>query len=465
MANNNIDQVVDVQISRDTVALDEADFNTLLFITNEQVFSERSRKYYSADQLIEDGFDSSGAAYAAALAYFSQSPKPTQMVIGKRTATAQTLEVTDAEVKNFQTYTITVSDGATSETATFTTGGTAEDDIAVGRTSIMDGLDTDMTANVTLVSQTLASDEISFTVPAGLTITLSNISVKLDAGTYEDIAVMITAQMAYDNLWYTVSMYSHIEADVLAMAVVIEAEYKLYVTSTQASEALVAIPEGQVAASDDIPGKLEELNYDRTACFYNAAADSKFIEVAVAGKKLTAVPGATTWMYTLLAGQASDNLSPSQSVILLGKNCNTYEDFAGTDMIREGTVASGEFIDVMRGSDELRNRIQIEVFRALVVAANGGSKISLTDDGVAQLTAIVETELRRSAENDFIQELVDVKDSAGKIKSVAGYVVEASLVSSLPANQRALRQAPDIRFAAVLAGAIHKVVVRGNLTV
>ena len=134
-------------------------------------------------------------------------------------------------------------------------------------------------------------------------------------------------------------------------------------------------------------------------------------------------------------------------------------------MIRQGTVSSGEFIDIMRGSDELRNRIQIEVFRALVVSANGGSKIALTDEGVATLMSIVNGELKRSADNNFVQAQVQVENDAGQIEVIIGYAVEADLVSSIPANQRAMRQAPDIRFSAILSGAIHKTIIRGVLSI
>ena len=125
---SNVDEIVDVQISRETLALEEADFNTLIFITNEQVFAERSRKYYSANDLITDGFAPNGEAHAAALAFFSQSPRPTQMIIGKRTATSQDLGVLDSDIKNNTTYLVTISDGTDTETATFTSSGTAEDD-------------------------------------------------------------------------------------------------------------------------------------------------------------------------------------------------------------------------------------------------------------------------------------------------------------------------------------------------
>jgi hypothetical protein len=363
----NIDQVVDVSISRNTLIVDTANFNTVLFMTDEEVFAERSRKYHSLDQLLADGFLETGHAYRAAKAFFSQSPRPSQITIGNQE-------------------------------------------------------------------------------------------------TGESFTQAIAAQVAYDNDWYVMTSYSHLEADVLEIASVIETMNKLYAFSTQAPESLVALAEP--AADDDVLGKVYELNYDRTFGIYNGDADNAFIEVAVCGKKLyNTVAGGTTWNFTVLSGQTVDSLSVSEGDIIRAKNGNTYEEISGINMIRQGTVASGEYIDVMRGSDELQSRIQTEVFRALVVTANGGSKIALTDQGVAQLIAIVEGEIKRSIENGFIKEFIEYKDDSGAIKVIDGYAIEADLVSSLTANQRASRQAPDIKFTAVIAGAIHKVAVRGVLSV
>lgn len=460
----DVNEIVDVQISRTTLALEEADFNTSLFITNEQVFAERSRKYYNATDLITDGFDANGEAHADALAFFSQKPKPTQMIVGKRTATSQDLGLVDSDIKNNTIYTVTISNGVLTESATATSSATAEDDLASARTSILAALDTDMTAEFSLATQTL-NIGVSITVPvaAGLTVVLDRVSIV--GGSYETITDMYSAQVGHDNGWYTIAMYTKAEVDVLELAGLVEADYKLYIMSSANAENKLVIADGDSAVTDDIAGKLNELNFDRSAAIFNAFADSSYIESALTGKKLTTVPGASTWMFSNLSGQIADNLSPTESATLLGKNCNTYEKYIGVDMIRQGTVASGEFIDVMRGADELRNRIQVEVFRALVVEANGGSKIALTDEGVATLIGIVNAELARSAGVNFIQSKVTIQNAAGQDEVIPGYAVEADLASSIPANQRALRYAPDIRFSAILSGAIHKTVIRGVLSV
>ncbi|NRA92778.1 MAG: DUF3383 family protein [Psychroserpens sp.] len=465
---NPINEIVDVQISRETLALDEADFNTMMFVTNEQVFAERSRKYYDDDDLIADGFSSNGSSYKAANAFFSQSPRPVQMVVSKRQATEVHFELLEADVKNSTEYKIVVTDNAgASLTAAFTSASDAEDDKAAAIANIYAGLETQATsAGITGLADATTHITLTINSTTNETVTISGgLQYVEDGGTYEDWATHKTAQEAYDNLWYVMTAYSHLEADQLAIANVIESEYKLYLTSSSNAANKLVIPSGSTATSGDIAGKLEELNYDRSAVIPKADADDKFIECAVCGKKLTSVPGATTWMYTVLNGQSADQLSASESQAIRAKNANVYENINGVAMLREGTVASGEFIDIMRGSDELRNRIQLEVFRALVVTANAGSKHALDDEDVASLVNIVESELQRSVENKFILGQVITENDAGQDEAVPGYFVETDLVSSLPANQRANRQAPDIRFAAKLSNAVHKSVIRGVLTV
>ena len=221
-----INEVVDVQISRNTLIVDTDNFKTVLFMTDESVFAERSRKYYSLEQMITDGFSDTGSAYKAAQGFFSQSPRPTQITI--------------AEKKGGESFT-----------------------------------------------------------------------------------EAITAQVAYDNDWYVFTSHSHVEADVLEIAAVIETMKKLYAVSTQAAESLVALADP--AADNDVLGKLVDLNLDRTFGIYNASADTKFIESAICGKKLyNTVPGGTTWKYTVLSGQTKDSLSVSESSIVRDKNGNTY---------------------------------------------------------------------------------------------------------------------------------------------
>ncbi len=465
---NKINEIVDVLISRETTVIDQASFNTALFFSPTVPFAEQSRDYTSPSAVIEDGFTASDPAYKAATAYFSQSPRPSKLTVGTAGVEDHDLTLVEADIVNSKDYevTITLADGNTS-TFTASAGASAEDNAAAEIELLMTSLETDINADPDIgavVTATLSGTDATATV--ALTASVSyytgsdDITVEyVFSGTWADV---FATQASYNNEFYAVTAWDHSEASVLALGAIVEAEIKIYGYSTQGAEALVTKTEP--AATGDTLGKMNDLNYERSFGLYNADADNSYIELALLGKKLTSVPGSTTWMYSELAGVVADSLSTSQSNIIRDKEGNVFENIAGVSMVREGTMASGEYIDVMRGSDDLQSRIQTEVFRKLVVTANGGSKVPLTDAGVAELIAIVETEIRRSIGNDFIVEFIETENAGGTVV-IPGYEISADPVSSLPANQRAQRQAPDIRFQAVLAGAIHKVVVRGSLAV
>ena len=465
---NKINEIVDVLISRETTVIDQASFNTALFFSPTVPFAEQSRNYTTPSTLIEDGFKASDPAYKAASAYFAQSPRPSQLTVGSAGVEDHDLTLVEADIVNNKDYdvTITLADGTTS-TFTVVAAANAEDDapaeIEVLMTALESAINADASINSVVtatLSGTGASATVAITAAESYYVGSDEVSVAYTmSATWADVYL---AQSNYNNGFYVVTAYDHSEATVLALGAVVEAESKIYGYSTQGAEALVAKTEP--AATGDVLGKMNDLNYDRSFGCYNADADNSYIELALAGKKLTSVPGSTTWMYSELAGIVADPLSVSQSQIVRAKEGNVYESIAGVSMVREGTMASGEFIDVMRGSDDLHSRIQTEVFRKLVVTANGGSKVPLTDAGVQELVSIVEVEIRRSIANDFIVESIET-ENAGQTVVIPGFEITADLVSSLPANQRAQRQAPDIRFQAVLAGAIHKVIIRGHLSV
>jgi hypothetical protein len=465
---NKINEIVDVQISRETTVIDQASFNTAIFFSPTVPFAEQSRDYTSPTALIEDGFKASDPAYKAASSYFAQSPRPSKLTVGSAGVEDHDLVLVEDDIVNSKDYEVTIklADG-TLKSYTETAGASAEDDKAAEIEILMTAFetainaDTDVNAVVTATATgTGATASVAITAAVSYYVSSDEVTVEYTfSGTW---AAVYASQVAYNNSFYVVSAWDHSETTVLALGAVIESETKLYGYSTQGAEALVAKVEP--AVTGDVLGKMEDLGYERSFGVYNADADNAYIELALAGKKLTSVPGSSTWMYTELRGVVADGLSTSESSIIRAKNGNVYENIAGVTMLREGTVASGEFIDVMHGSDDLHSRIQTEVFRKLVVTANGGSKVSLTDTGVAELTAIVEAEIRRSIANDFIVDSV-VTENNGQQVIIPGYEITADPVSSLPANQRAQRQAPDIRFQAVLAGAIHKVIIRGSLTV
>ncbi|KKK68435.1 hypothetical protein LCGC14_2944070, partial [marine sediment metagenome] len=159
------------------------------------------------------------------------------------------------------------------------------------------------------------------------------------------------------------------------------------------------------------------------------------------------LPGSVTWVYKPLIGATAYALTPTQRTNALGKYANIYTTTAGIDGTEEGRVASGEFIDVIRGTDQLRAWLQEYVFTALAEA----EKIPFTNDGIGILVAQMEAVFNRSVSQGIL-----VKNST---------VITIPLASSVSTSDKANRIAPNIPFTTLLAGAIHTVPLIGVVSV
>jgi hypothetical protein len=464
MAGNNLDLIVDVQVTRDVQPLTQVDFNAVLFVTDEQVFTDRFRQYSRAQDLITDGFSVDSPTYQAALTYFSQSPKPSQLAIGRRDASEVAITMSENQVVNSQDYTIVV--GGTSYT--HSASATSEDDKPQAIDDILNALqilvnaDTDVTG---VISGTLGATVLTITEDNDTTVAASHTNFGVAWTTQESWAAALTAIESVYCTWYAVATYDHTVAGCLAIASEVEAKSKLYFTSNSHADNLLAVPDLSTPTADDLLGQLEAFNYDRTAFVYSGTADDTFIEMALLGAKMTTIAGRTTWDLTPVKGVIADNITRTNITNLEAKGGNYFTNFGGIDYIRQGTVVSGEWIDTMRGSDNMASDMQIELVRIIATANKSGRKIPLTDKGVGVLIGGAESIMEIYVDRDFVKEYVQSTDSNGNVKVTAGYTVTAGLVGDLPSNQRAARVAPDLQVVAYLAGAVHKAKVLINLFV
>jgi len=282
MAGNNLDLIVDVQVTRDVQPLTSVDFNAVLFITDEQVFSERFRQYSRSEDLITDGFSADSPTYQAVLTYFSQSPKPAQVAVGRRDATEVDVSISVDQIVNSLNYTIVV--GGTPYTVA--AGATAEDDKPQAVSDILNALQLLVNADVNVtatIAGTLDSTVLTITEDVDTTLQISQTTFTIGWATQESWAAAFAAiNQVYCN-WYAVATYDHSVSGVLAVAAEVEAQAKLYFCSSSHAENLLAVPLMATPTSEDVLGQLNAFNYDRTAFTYSATADSTFIEMAYLG--------------------------------------------------------------------------------------------------------------------------------------------------------------------------------------
>jgi len=258
----------------------------------------------------------------------------------------------------------------------------------------------------------------------------------------------LTAMAEESNDWYGFAIGSRTLADLEEAADWAETVTKLFLISDDDSNI--------ISGTGDIAEYANTNSYDRTVVIYEPEADltanDPYTEIAWAAKLFPYDPGSATWALKTLAAVTASNLTPTQRSTLFGKEGNVYESVAGRSITNYGTVGSGEYIDIIHGTDWLESRIQTRVYTALL----NNIKVPFTDAGIQSIVAEVQGAL---------QEAVDVGLIIGAEDEDNGYVVDAPRAADVSATNKANRNLPDITFRATYQGAIHKTEITGTISV
>jgi hypothetical protein len=438
---SDIEQIIDVQVSRESTAVTQAGFGVMMFLDLHKRFNERAAEYANLADMVTAGFEVTDKAYLAASVYFGQPISPTKIVIGSQAAAdVQVITYLAADAAG-EVYTVTI-DG---EVFTYTSTG-VETAIVVAA-----GMEALVNASGTLA---VTHDDAAADGTATLTpdVALTPYTLKLSSNITDALTTTETLTDALGLVgeasdFYGITCYSHLEADILEVSVYANAGKYLHGYST-------ANTTDNTTALTAIMGQLQTLAYDRSFGSWDEEAGvgngdaTEYPEAAWMGDRFPSSPGSSTWMFKTLAGITVDSITSIQSTNIRNKNGNTYETIGGVNITREGKVASGEYIDVIRGVDWLESRMEERIYSRFVNLP----KIPYTNAGIA----IIEAEVRAQ-----LQEAVE----AGVIDGEQAIIVTVPKISQISVNDRANRILPAITFEAKLAGAIHKATVRGTVTV
>lgn len=245
--------------------------------------------------------------------------------------------------------------------------------------------------------------------------------------------------------WYFLTASTHDSDDIQELAAWVETQEKLYGTS-------YADLDAQDPAIETDPGFiLNQQVFDRTFLVWSEDANDEYPEASYIGLQAPKDPGSTTWKFRELTGVTPSTMSPTAKLTLAGdkfasgKGYNVYTREGGRNMMSEGKVVSGEFIDTMRFVDWLRARMREAIFARLM----NSEKIPFTNEGFA----IIEGEMRK------------VLQRGVAVGGLSSFTVTVPDARSLDFNERANRVATGFRFEGILAGAIHFVGIDGTVTV
>lgn len=439
--------IVLITITKETQSPTRAGFGTPLILAVVTPFGAGTtvREYTDLKGLLADGFVATDPAHLAAAAVFSQSPRPPTVKIANRLLThTQKFTITVDNVINDAEYKIQIGSLGTVaglQDATFTSDATATaDEITAGLKAAIDALGVGFTVTDNMDSSLtleVASPGDLRDVIVDRGGNLSVFDVTLDPGIATDLA----AVEAIDDDWFGLTIDSQSPLEVAAAAVFIEARKKIFGVSLYDSDVT------DTGVSNDVLSLLQAASYARTYPIYHPLRLS-YPAAAWMGVVFPKDPGSATWAFKTLVGIIVDPLTTTDQNTIQGKGGNVYVTIGGLNITLNGIMAGGEFIDITRGIDWLQSRMEERIFGVLVNA----DKIPFTDAGVATIEKEVRAQLTEAI-------------TAGFIAAEPEPVVTVPKVSTVSDANKTARLLPDVDFEATLAGAIHKVVITGRVTV
>lgn len=478
-----VSDVVNVQIVMSPRAATLRDFGATLIIGTSDVIDVETRiRSYSSTELpdIAAQFGATAPEYLAAVAFFSQSPAPGEVQIGRwaKTATAgqisgSILTVAQQEITNFQSITagafdVTIDGSVVNVTA-----------VDLQAQSNLNGVASQVTAALGGKGTCIWNGQ-QFIIKSATTGTSSTVSTVTDTELSQVLGLAkgttVVAGAAAETLveainafidrpsWYMAFLAAEYEdADAMAASAVIEAASPSRVIAYTLSDTAELNPN----QTSSLGYQLKNAGYNHTITTYSstnpAAAASilgRMATVNFLGSNTT-----ITLKFKQCPGVTAENLTTSQANALRENNVNVFVAYDNTTAIlQEGTMAGGWFIDERHGLDWLQNYVQTAVWNLLYTST---TKVGQDDEGSTQLVATVTEALEQGVRNNLISPGVWQADGFGALKTgdtlSTGFYVYIQPLEEQSAAEREARKAPPIQCAVKLTGAIHFVDVTINV--
>ncbi len=267
--------------------------------------------------------------------------------------------------------------------------------------------------------------------------------VWLDMDTGDSVATGMNELLANGhNDWYFLLTDSEDAGIIDAMATFASANKKLFFGN---------VPLTATTGADlSKLGETTKAN-ERAVIVCHEEAFTQYPAAAWVGKCAPQLPGSITWKFKTLSGVGVSGYNPTQTTAIKDAHANLVVSQGGILHTAEGTVMSGEFIDVIRSQDFVSARIAENVFRLMATSP----KVPYDDRGITTILAEVQAVMQQAVGMGII-----ARDTDGN----GIWSVSAPARAEIPANDIANRSLPDVRFEFTLAGAIHSVTVSGIIS-
>lgn len=426
---DNLSDIVEVFIDRDSTAIDTASFAIPLVIDAFTDFSERSRIYNDIVGVGSD-FATTSKVYIIAQKLFSgDSIRPSSIVVGRRQIDSTTFTPT---VADSTVYTVTLNGVVYSFTSA----------VSATATTIVTGLKAAIGSPTGITVTGTTTLTLAPTTPGTpWSVKVSTNLVGVNATPTETWTAALNAVDTSNSSWYALVASTHVKAEQFELATAIQSMYKIYGTSTQDITALAA-------TSTDIMAMLSAASLGRTFCVYTATADTDYPEAAWISTQLPETPGSNDWDMKQASGITVSNINPTAKANIVSKNGNVYTTRAGVNVFQYGDMADGSPIDEVIFLDWLRARWQ----EAVVFRFINSKKIPYTRVGAT----IIENDIRG---------VMALGVTNGGIADAPQFTVTAPDPLKVSPTLRAQRVLGDFIATFRLAGSLRKVVIRATASV
>lgn len=183
---------------------------------------------------------------------------------------------------------------------------------------------------------------------------------------------------------------------------------------------------------------------------------NKYENVAFTAKWLNYSSGSETSAFKALASVYPSELTTTEMKQLEAANLNYFITVGNKNITMNGKVIAGEWADIIRFRDWLKNDMQLRVVNLFIV----NPKIPYTDGGIGLVQNQMLASLKAGQDAGGIAE--EEFDEDGN--KIPGYVTSVPRASSLSDSEKASRKLKRCKFKARLAGAIHFAEITGSLT-
>jgi len=480
----SVNRVVNVSIFMSPVAVPRRNFGVLCVAGDSDVITglERLRFYSSLDAIAED-FGMSAPEYKAAELFFSQSPKPAILAVGRwiQEATPGILRGGVATTE-LSSWTAIVDGAFAIEVDGVEAALTGLDFSGVSNLNGVASVINAALAGAGQSGATCAWNGSKFIVTTVATGAAAFMGYATAPATGTDVSAMtgLTEALAYTPVpgyaaetpaecaagladvsgeWYGL-MFATTAAisddQLLAVAAFVEGTGKSRVLGVTVTDARIL----SGTFTTDLGSRLKALDYDRTLVQYSA---NPFAVASLFGRAFTVNFNGNKTTITLKfkqqPGIAAENLTETQAKTLADKNVNVFVAYDNdTAILQEGVVSSGAFFDEIHGTDWLQNAVQTEVYNLLYQSK---TKVPQTEAGVSRIIARIAQVMEQGVTNGLIAPGTWNADGFGQLVEgdylTKGYYIYAQPIVDQAQSEREQRKAPPIQCAAKLAGAIHSV--------